>query len=456
MTNPGERLIDHALSLRWTDVDAAAQAAAKTFLHDSLCVGVAGRNAPFADAVLSAARAWGEGGRCSVLGRADERLPAPQAAFVNAFQIHSQEFDCVHEPAVVHPLATIVATLFAEVERSGPYTGEAVLTALVAGVDVSAALGVAASDPLRFFRPATAGIFGCVAALISLTQPPRHVALDAFGYALSFASGSMQAHVEGKATLPVQMGQAARNAVSAMDLARAGLPGPLHAIDGKFGYLPLFEGRFDLDDGLADLGRRFRIAEVSWKPYPTGRAAQGCIVATEMLMRDHGLTPATLERLTYSAPPIIRYLVGRPAMEGMSVAYARLCAAWLSAVTLMRGRPVGLDDFTEDSLADPAVLDLARRIEVVVNDNPDPAAFAPAEAVARFTDGREARLLLQAQFGAPDWPLSRDQHMAKAAACLRFGGLPHVHAPLAALIDDFELLEDAARAFRLAAGREDA
>lgn len=456
MTNPGERLIDHALSLRWTDVDVAAQAAAKTFLHDSLCVGVAGRNAPFADAVLAAARAWGEGGRCSVLGRADERLPAPQAAFVNAFQIHSQEFDCVHEPAVVHPLATIVATLFAEVERSGLYTGEAVLTALVAGVDVSAALGVAASDPLRFFRPATAGIFGCVAALISLTQPPRQVALDAFGYALSFASGSMQAHVEGKATLPVQMGQAARNAVSAMDLARAGLPGPAQSIDGKFGYLPLFEGRFDLDAGLADLGRRFRIAEVSWKPYPTGRAAQGCIVATEILMRDHGLTPATLERLTYSAPPIIHYLVGRPAMEGMSVAYARLCAAWLSAVTLMRGRPVGLDDFSEDSLADPAVLDLARRIEVVVNDNPDPAAFAPAEAVARFTDGREARLLLQAQFGAPDWPLSRDQHMAKAAACLRFGGLPHVHAPLAALIDDFELLEDAARAFRLAAGREDA
>jgi len=456
MTNPGERLIDHALTLRWNDVDAAAQAAAKTFLHDSLCVGVAGRNSPFADAVLAAARAWGEGGRCSVLGRADERLPAPQAAFVNAFQIHSQEFDCVHEPAVVHPLATIVATLFAEVERSGPYTGEAMLTALVAGVDVSAALGVAASDPLRFFRPATAGIFGCVAALISLTQPPRHVALDAFGYALSFASGSMQAHVEGKATLPVQMGQAARNAVSAMDLARAGLPGPAQSIDGKFGYLPLFEGRFDLDAGLADLGRRFRIAEVSWKPYPTGRAAQGCIVATEMLMRDHGLTPATLERLTYSAPPIIHYLVGRPAMEGMSVAYARLCAAWLSAVTLMRGRPVGLDDFSEDSLADPAVLDLARRIEVVVNDNPDPAAFAPAEAVARFTDGREARLLLQAQFGAPDWPLSRDQHMAKAAACLRFGGLPHVHAPLAALIDNFELLEDAARAFRLAAGREDA
>ena len=66
------------------------------------------------------------------------------------------------------------------------------------------------------------------------------------------------------------------------------------------------------------------------------------------------------------------------------------------------------------------------------------------------------RLTLQAQFGAPDWPLSRDQHLAKAAACLAFGGLPDIHAPLAALIDQFDLLDDAARAFRLAAGRDDA
>lgn len=456
MTDLAERLADHALALRWTDIDAEAQAAARTFLHDSLCVGVAGRNAPFAEAVLSAARAWGDGGKCSILGRPEVRLPAPQAAFVNAFQIHNQEFDCVHEPAVVHPLATIVAALFAEVERTGPCSGEAVLTALVAGVDVSAGLGVAASRPLRFFRPATAGIFGCVAALISLTRPSRQVALDAFGYALSFASGTMQAHVEGKATLPVQMGQAARNAVAAFDLARAGLPGPSQSIQGRFGYLPLFEGDHEVEAAFADLGRRFRIAEVSWKPYPTGRAAQGCIVATEILMRDHGVTPQSLERLTYRAPPIIHYLVGRPAGEGMSVAYARLCAAWLAAVTLTRGRPVGLEDFTEASLADPAVLALAQRIWVVVDDNPDPAAFAPAEAIARLSDGGEIRLPIRAQFGAPDWPLSRDQHLAKARACLAFGGLERVHPALSTMIDDFETWDDAGRAFRLAAGRDDA
>jgi hypothetical protein len=59
-----------------------------------------------------------------------------------------------------------------------------------------------------------------------------------------------------------------------------------------------------------------------------------------------------------------------------------------------------------------------------------------------------------AQFGSPAWPLSREQHLAKAQACLAFGGLPHIHEPLAAMIDDFDTLNDAARAFRLAAGRD--
>jgi 2-methylcitrate dehydratase PrpD len=152
-----ERFIDHALALEWSDLPAEAQAAAATFLHDTLAVGVAGARAPHADEVLAAVKGWGTGGDCRVLGRPGLRLPAPGAAFLTAFQIHAQEFDCVHEPAVVHPLATIASVLLAETERSGGHDGRELLTALAAGVDVAAGLGVAATTPLKFFRPATAG-----------------------------------------------------------------------------------------------------------------------------------------------------------------------------------------------------------------------------------------------------------------------------------------------------------
>lgn len=424
-------IAEYAAALRWDAIPNAARTAAATFLHDTLCVGIAGARAPYADAVLAAATGWsGAGGVCAILGRA-ERLPPCDAAFVNAFQIHAQEYDCVHEAAVVHPLATIVAVLLAELDRGPPRSGAELLTALIAGVDVAAGLGLAATTPIRFFRPATAGIFGSVAALANLRGVSPEVARDAIGYALAFAAGTMQAHVEGKPTLPLQIAQAARSAIQAIDLAAAGLPGPHDAIEGRYGYLPLFETGFDI--ARLGLGAGHRITEVSWKPFPTGRAAHGAIVATQTLMRDFGATAETLASLVYRAPPLIHQLVGRPATRDMAPAYARLCFAWIGSVILTRGA-IGLDDFGNARLNDPALLTLANRIKVEIDDNPDPAAFTPATATATLRDGTQHRVTIAAQLGSPAWPLTEAEHLAKAAGCLDFAGMADCHEPLTACI----------------------
>ncbi len=433
-------LTDHVLALRWEAVSVAARDAARTFLHDTLCVGVAGTRAPHAEDVLRAVSGWGGAGPCGVLGRA-ARLSAPDAAFVNAFQIHAQEFDCVHEPAVVHPLATVASVLLAEIDRAHAagrrYSGAELLTALVAGVDVATGLGVAATTPLRFFRPATAGVFGSVAALAKLRGVSSDVLRNAFGYALAFASGTMQAHIEGKPTLPVQVAQAARSAIQALDLALAGLPGPLGSIEGPFGYLTLFEAGFDGERLRDGLHRGPRIVEVSWKPFPTGRAAHGAIVATQTLMREHGVTAALLATLVYRAPSLINRLVGRAATASMTPAYARLCFPYLAGAVLQTGG-VGLDDFTPDRLHDPARLAIAGRVTVEVDDNPDPAAFTPAHAIARLHDGRTRRVDVVAQLGSPQWPLTREQHLQKARDCLAFAGQSSLEVGLVAWIDGLE------------------
>ncbi|MFY7835392.1 MAG: MmgE/PrpD family protein [Novosphingobium sp.] len=427
--NPAHVLIDHALSLRWADLPEDVKARAKTFLHDSLAVGVAGRNAAHADAVLAMVQGWGAGDVAGVLGRPDVRLPAPSAAFVNAFQIHGQEYDCVHEPAVLHPMATVLAALLAEAQRGERVSGEQFLTAIVAGVDVAVTLGIAAPDALKFFRPATAGIFGCVAAIASLGAMPRDMALDAFGHALALVSGTMQAHVEGKPALPVQVANAARNSLVAIDLARGGMPGVTRPLDGPFGYFALMEVREALGPALARLGQGHRITEVSWKPFPTGRAGHGGIVAVQQLLAEQGLQAANLESLEYHAPPLIHRLVGRPAKAGMAPGYARLCMQYLAAVTLLRGK-VTLADFGGEALDDPQVLVLANKITVIADDNPDLAAFVPARAVVRTLDGRELVQPVLAQLGSPEWPLSDAQHAEKAKGCLSFGGLAGVHEAL--------------------------
>ncbi|MCA3699647.1 MAG: MmgE/PrpD family protein [Brevundimonas sp.] len=439
-------LVERALALTWADIDGPARAAAKTFLHDTLCVGAAGARAPLAVNVLTAARRWGEGSTCGVLGRPGVRLPQPSAAFVNAFQIHAQEFDCVHEPAVVHPMATVGAVILSEADRATsegePITGETLLTALVAGVEVAASLGLSATTPLKFFRPATAGIFGCVAALISLRRLPVDQGVSAFGYALAFASGTMQAHAEGKPALPIQIANAARAAVMAVDLAEAGLPGPEASLEGPFGYLTLFETAHNAAP-LTDPAPGFRIAEVSWKPFPTGRAAHGGIVALQTLMADHGLTSGDIAQIVYRAPPLIHRLVGRRPSADMAPAWARLCLPWLGAVVLTRGT-VGLADFTPERLSDLALLQLADRVLVEADDNPDPAAFTPATLTVSTNDGRSFRHSVTAQLGSPAQPLTHEQHLAKQAACLDFGGLGANATAVADMIDRFETLPDAA------------
>ncbi|MBI1263619.1 MAG: MmgE/PrpD family protein [Alphaproteobacteria bacterium] len=416
-----EAFARHVLDLRWDAIPAPARAAAQAFLLDTLAVGIAGRRAWLADKVLGVARSWGRADAdtpsAHVFG-GGPRLPAPSAAFVNGFQIHCQEYDCVHEPAVVHPLAVIGAALMAQAEAR-PVSGADLLAALTGAVDVAAGLGVAALSPIRFFRPATAGLFGATLGIARLRGASLDQALDALGYALAQAAGTMQAHVEGKPALPLQIAGAARAALIANDLAAAGIPGPHDVFEGPYGYLSLFEERSDLAPVIASLGQTFRIAQVSYKPFPTGRAAQGGIVLMQRL-RQSGVRAPDIASLRLIAPPLIARLVGRPARADMQVNYARLCFGYCGALALNEGH-VRLDGFTPDALANRDTLSLAARIEVVSDGSDNPAAFAPQTLEARLVTGEVRTLTIDALYGSPADPMGGDDIAAKRAECLAFG-----------------------------------
>src|SRR5690606_34945376 len=162
------------------------------------------------EGVLAAAQRWGTGGDARLLGE-EARLPAAGAAFVNAYRIHCLEWDAVHEPAVVHALSVVTAALGAAIDRMGGCDPERALAALAVGVDVASGLGIAASSPLSFFRPATAGCIGAALAVARLegVEPLA----DVLGLAYSFCAGTMQAHVEGSIALPLQIANAARSAI---------------------------------------------------------------------------------------------------------------------------------------------------------------------------------------------------------------------------------------------------
>ncbi|MCR9129680.1 MAG: MmgE/PrpD family protein [Alphaproteobacteria bacterium] len=435
----------HVLRMSWDDVPPVSQAAMKAFLLDTLAVGVAGRRAWLADPILHVARSWGDAGdgpKAAVWGGGPV-LPVASAAFVNGFQIHCQEYDCVHEPAVVHPMAVIGAAVSAEAEARDA-TGADYLAALTGAVDVAAGLGAATQSAIRFFRPATAGLFGATLGVARLRGLDVQQSLDALGYALAQAAGTMQAHVEGKPALPVQIASAARAAIVACDLAEAGLPGPHHVFDGPYGYLPLFEECADSEAFRRDLSPGKRIGEVSYKPFPTGRAAQGGIVLMQRL-RELGVRAEEVQSIRLIAPPLIERLVGRRPKAGMQINYARLCFAYSGAVALKTGT-IGLADFTAEALNDAGTLALADKITVESDGSDDPAAFAPQIIEAKLTSGGTETARIDALYGSPTDPMREADVAAKRAECLAFG-FGEARADLdAALVGAVEALPQAASA----------
>lgn len=445
--------IRHVLGLQWQDLPASAQQSVKTFLLDSVGVGIAGSGAPLTEKIRTAASQWAGPGCAHVWGRGSYATTPANAAFINGFQIHCQEFDCVHEPAVLHPMATILAALMATAQAAGEVSGSEFGAALAASVDVAAGLGMAARTPLKFFRPATAGIFGAVLGCCRLRSLSEAEARAALGYALAFASGTMQAHAEGKPALPVQIANAARGAVMACDLAVSGMDAAERSLEGPFGYLALYEDETDLTGILPSLGKIFRISEVSHKPFPTGRAAQGGI-ALAIKARASGIRVEDIASATLFAPPLIMRLVGRRPHAGMSANYARLCFAYSGALAFIGGH-VGLSDFMPESLDREDVTSLSQRITVTENDQTHPAAFTPQTLRVRLHSGSEVEFSTDSLPGSPSVPLSAKENVEKFRACCAFGfGAPQadIEDALIHAVTHLETLRDAGRISRLAAG----
>ncbi len=455
MTDMVEAFAQHAANCQYQAMPDEAVRAVKTYLLDSLGVGIAGAAAPLTQNVRLASAKWAGEGAAHIWGANSHRTTPANAAFVNGFQIHCQEYDCVHEPAVVHPMATILAALMAECDAQQSVSGKELSVALTVAVDLAAGIGVSVSSPIKFFRPANAGIFGATLGICRLRGFSIDKIKDALGYALSFNSGTMQAHVEGKPALPLQIGNAARCAVLACDLAEAGVPGPHDSLEGPFGYFNLFEDASDTREVVASLGKTWRIAEVSHKPFPTGRAAQGGIVLMQKL-RAQGVTPDAVEHVSLTAPPLIHRLVGRPLTDDMSVSYARLCFQYSGAVALNKGS-VGLDDFSETGLRDRNILALGQKIQVINDGSTDPAAFTPQIAVANLSDGTKVEARIDALYGSPEDPMSQEAHLAKFRDCVAFGfGEPRTQIAdqLIDLTENLEVMSDVSVLSRLAAGLE--
>jgi 2-methylcitrate dehydratase PrpD len=409
-----------ASQLVFEDLPADVSEATKRRVLDVIGLSLAGAETEFGRATRAAALALSPPGPCQVLGTGD-RVSVTMAAFVNGASSQALEFDDTHNESIVHMSSPSVAAALA-LSESGPVSGRDLITAIAVGNEISCRIGSVA--PGRFHRLGfhPSGLFAPfgVAYLAG-----RLLGLDggamarAAGICGSFAAGLLECWVDGTQTKFLHPGWAAQSGIVAAFLARAGTTGPAAVLEGRFGLFAshLQDASVDRDLGrvVDQLGTRWDSRNSSFKPFPAAHVLHPYIDALLRLRSRHGIVPSEVEWIDCPVAAFIVPIVCEPTEEKLAPAsdsHGRVSLQYTLAEALHVGA-LGRHAYASDSLANPEILALARRVRYHVDPAfPGPGRFKGAVQVA-LKDGRSFSEVEEFNRGSAENPMSDRELRAK-------------------------------------------
>lgn len=355
---------------------------ARDCLVHGLVVGAAGVGAGFGEAAEQAAGGGTGDGTATLLG-SGRRADAAAAAFANGALLHARAQEDTH--GTFHAGVAVIPAVLATAEETAA-DGATALSAVVAGYEVGIALSSVLTE--RTTPPFRAtGVFGPVAAAAAAARvlgldAERSAAAIALGAA--FAGGSSEAFGAGSDEWHYQAGLAAQSGVLAARLAAAGARGSAAAFEGPAGYLEGYAGPgIDASRIGRDLGVRWNLLDVTFKPYPVCAFNQAPTMLLARMRGRHDLRPEDVERVVVRMNPREATYPGMPfGGPFRSTAQTLMSTRFCLAVAIARGH---VDLAALGRFDDPVVLDLVARIVT----EPEPGRPGKtAHARVELRDGR--------------------------------------------------------------------
>ena len=381
-------------------------------LLDTLAAMVSGAHLKPGEMAIQYARTQGGAAEASVL-TTDIKTTAINAALVNGMFGHADETDDFEPVTKAHPGCSVVPAALAMAERDGR-SGAELLTAVALGYDVCCrflmALGADHVRATHRSAEGTSSTFGAAAAAASLARLDEKGMRHALSYAAQQVSGIWSwvrdaEHVE-KAFDFAGMG--ARNGVTAAVMVQMGFTGVWDVLDGEHNALMALSAKPNPEEMLAGLGSRFYVAETAIKPYSVGYPIQAPLDALLRLRRQHGLTPANVERIVVRLPEDGARVVNDRSMPDVN------CQHMLS-VALLDGAVSLESSHSYERMNDPEVRAVKERVQLIADPRlMDPAAPRSGLVEVTLRDGRTVSHFTRHAPGTKENPLDTEAVNAKA------------------------------------------
>src|SRR5271169_3855781 len=130
-------LAEHVCRTGYADLPASTVESARRDILDTFGCMLGGSGSPGIDELFAVISRWGGREESRVLLRGT-RLPAPQAALLNASMGHALDFDdTLDTGGSIHPGVSVLGALLAVCDSLGAVSGRDVILAVALGLDVS-------------------------------------------------------------------------------------------------------------------------------------------------------------------------------------------------------------------------------------------------------------------------------------------------------------------------------
>ncbi len=280
----------------------------KTSFMNSIGIGISGYELAPAIHAKNIAKEFDskETGKQATLFMDGAKLSMPGAVAANTVLFHSRAQEDTlggtHNGTMIVPVVLAVAENF-------KCTGKEILEATLAGYEVTAVLErkMAKLSTPKGFRPSAIYVtFGVAAAAAKLLKLEEEQIAHAIRITASLVGGIQESFAAGTTEWFYQNGCAARNGLTAALLARDGVIGAESAFDGYKGFMNVFAGENDYElvrEGIENLGKEYRIRNVTFKFNPCCAIAQTPFIVSCELATEKNIDHEQIEKIDYHMNP---------------------------------------------------------------------------------------------------------------------------------------------------------
>lgn len=400
-------LARHIVQTRFENLAPEVVWEAKRRIADVVAAGLSGSVSAVGTGMRSFVAKHGKTGASTVWGLGMRASPS-FAAFANGATTFHLEMDDVHRSSHTHPGVTIVPTALALAEEQG-LAGRDLILSIVLGYDAEVRVGLAVSPSIyvdrTFLAPGTLGVFGAATAAAKLLGLDEEATAGTLGLASYVGPlAPFESFRLGAPAKDLIMGWANFSGLHAANLASEGFYGPATAFEGEFGYCRTVSQNFDMDRLYRDLGDKPEIINTGIKPYACCRQHHTAIDAVMELKSKHGLTADKIAHVRHRTFIVAsRGSSTRP----NSIPAAKYSAPYTIAIALLFGRNQR-EQYAMDLIEDPAVRELAARVEVVADAELEAVYDEKWPSIVEITttDGRTFSARRDLPKGEPEHPVS--------------------------------------------------